>query len=53
MRSRMVQQVRVEDNALVVELQDGRTLSVPPVYFPRLLHGTPEERQDFRFIGAD
>jgi len=43
--------VRVEDDALVVELQDGRILSVPLAYFPRLLHGTPEERQNFRLIG--
>ncbi len=45
------QQVRVEEDALVVELRDGRILSVPLAYFPRLLHGTPEERRNFRLIG--
>lgn len=51
-RTPYAQQVCVEDDALVVELQDGRTLSVPLIYFPRLLHGTLEERQNFRLIGA-
>ncbi|MEJ5312573.1 MAG: DUF2442 domain-containing protein [Anaerolineae bacterium] len=50
-RAPYAQQVRVEDNALVVELQDRRTLSVPLAFFPRLLHGTPEERRNFRLIG--
>lgn len=50
-RAPYAQQVRVEDDALVVELQDGRTLSVPLAFFPRLFHGTPEERQNFRLIG--
>ncbi len=45
------QQVGVEEDALVVELRDGRILSVPLAYFPRLLHGTPEERRNFRLIG--
>jgi len=30
-----------------VELEDGRTLGVPLIWFPRLLHGTTEQRQDF------
>jgi len=45
------QQVRVEEDALVVELQDGRILSLPLAYFPRMLHGTSEERRNFRLIG--
>ena len=27
-----------------VELNDGRTIGVPLAWFPRLLHGTPEQR---------
>jgi len=46
------QNVRVEEGMLVVELQDGRILSVPIAYFPRLLHGTPKARQNFRLIGG-
>lgn len=41
----------VTDNALTVELADGRTISVPLAWYPRLLHGTPEERNHWRLIG--
>lgn len=40
----------VTDAALTVELSDGRVLSVPLVWYPRLRHATPEERQRWRFI---
>ena len=30
---------------------DGRTISVPLAWYPRLLYGTPEERQNWRLIG--
>ena len=43
--------VTVTEDALIVELSDGRTLSVPLVWFPRLLHATLEERNHWRFIG--
>jgi len=50
-RQSRAQKVTVTDEELVVELDDGRTLSVPLVWFPRLLHGTPEERENWRLIG--
>jgi hypothetical protein len=43
--------VAVSDDALVVELEDGRTLSVPLAWYPRLAHGTPAERGHWRLIG--
>ena len=43
--------VTVTEDALIVELSDGRTLSVPLVWFPRLLHATLEECTHWRFIG--
>lgn len=43
--------VRVTDDALVVDLSDGRTLSVPLVWYPRLMHGTAAERAHWRLIG--
>ena len=43
--------VSITDDALTVALTDGRTLSVPLIWFPRLLHATPEERVNWRFIG--
>ena len=46
------QNVSVNADTLAVELGDGRTISVPLAWFPRLLHGTPEERSNWRFIGG-
>jgi hypothetical protein len=43
--------VQVTDDALIVDLSDGRTLSVPLAWFPRLLNGTFEERNKWRLIG--
>jgi hypothetical protein len=45
------QNVQVTDEALIVDLSDGRTVSVPLAWFPRLMHGTPEERHKWRLIG--
>ena len=39
------------DDALTVDLSDGRSISVPLAWFPRLMHGTPEERKKWRLIG--
>jgi len=43
--------VKVTDNELTVRLEDGRTLAVPLVWYPRLLHGSKRERARWRFIG--
>ena len=43
--------VTVVDDTLTVELVDGRTISVPLAWYPRLLHGSPEERNHWRLIG--
>jgi hypothetical protein len=45
------QNVKVTEDTLIVDLSDGRTVSVPLAWFPRLLHGTPEERNKWRLIG--
>ncbi|WP_416201783.1 DUF2442 domain-containing protein [Thermanaerothrix sp.] len=37
---------------LTVVLDDGRVISVPLTWYPRLWHGTPEERANFRLIGG-
>ena len=39
-------EVRFDSAQMWVQLDDGRTLGVPLVWFPRLLHGTPEQRAD-------
>lgn len=43
--------VHLSDDLLVVDLSDGRTLSVPVGWYPRLTHATPEERSHWRLIG--
>jgi hypothetical protein len=43
--------VRITDDTLSVELSDGRTISAPLAWFPRLLHATKEERGRWRLIG--
>lgn len=45
------QNVRVSSDELIVELEDGRTLSVPLAWYPRLLYASDEERQNWRLIG--
>ena len=45
------QQVVITEDSLTVDLMDGRTISVPLAWYPRLLHGTPEERRNWRPIG--
>ena len=45
------QRVAVTDDALIVDLVDGRTISVPVSWYPRLAHGSSAERSHWRFIG--
>lgn len=45
------QSVKITDDTLSVDLSDGRTISVPLAWFPRLLHATREERNNWRLIG--
>lgn len=47
----MAQDVLVTKDALSVDLTDGRTVRVPLAWFPRLLHGTAQERKQWRLIG--
>ncbi len=50
-REPKVQDVTVTADSLTVDLLDGRTISVPLAWFPRLLHGTTAERNKWRLIG--
>ncbi|RMF66525.1 MAG: DUF2442 domain-containing protein [Calditrichaeota bacterium] len=43
--------VLVTEDTLTVELSDGRTISVPIEWYPRLLHGSTEERNNWKLIG--
>ena len=39
------------DDTLSVDLSDGRTISVPLAWFPRLVHASQEERKNWKLIG--
>ncbi len=43
--------VIVTDDTLTLELVDGRTISVPIGWFPRLANGTPAERNNWKLVG--
>src|ERR1017187_217742 len=44
--------VTLTEDSLAVDLSDGRTVSVPLVWYPRLLHGSPRERNNWRLIAG-
>lgn len=43
--------VTTSDDSLIVDLSDGRTISVPLGWFPRLTHGSAEQRANWRLLG--
>jgi hypothetical protein len=47
----LAEDVICTDDALRVFLADGREISVPLVWFPRLQHATPDQRKEWRLIG--
>ncbi len=50
-RAVAIQDVAVSDDSLTVDLADGRSISVPLAWYPRLWHGTQTERNRWRLIG--
>ena len=43
--------VKVTDEKLIVDLVDGRSLIVPLLWYPRLLHGSQPEQQNWQLLG--
>ena len=43
--------INITDDTLSVDLIDGRSIAVPLAWYPRLVHGTPAERENWRLIG--
>jgi len=43
--------VMITEDTLNVDLSDGRTISVPLTWFPRLVHATQDQRDNWRLIG--
>ena len=50
-REATAERVSVTEDSLTVHLADGRTLSVPLAWYPRLLHGSSKQRNRWRLIG--
>ncbi len=50
-RDVFAESVNFSDDSMTVRLDDGRTLSVPLAWYPRLLHGTNGEREQFELTG--
>lgn len=47
-----IKAVRIDEDSLSVDLADGRTVTTPLVWYPRLLHATAQQRSNFHVIGA-
>ena len=47
-----VADVETNEDELKVRLMDGRTISVPLAWYPKLLHATREQRQNWEIAGA-
>lgn len=47
-----VAEVRFDDDRLIVDLMDGRTIAAPLAWFPRLLAATPEQRAKWERAGG-
>lgn len=47
-----VNNISITDDTLSVDLEDGRTVSVPIGWYPRLAHGTSAERANVQISGA-
>ena len=44
--------VNFDEDSLRIQLADGREISTPLAYFPRLLDATPEQRNKWKIIGG-
>jgi len=45
-----VKEVAITDDSIAFELNDGRTVTIPIALYPRLLHGSKKERDNWRLI---
>ena len=47
----LASEIKCTEDELIVSLKDGRVLHLPLSWFPRLLHATPSQRNDFEILG--
>ena len=52
LRETFAKSVRISDDSLAADLADGRTITVPLAWFPRLAHASPVERDNWRLIAG-
>ncbi len=48
----MAESVSFKDDSLVVGLQDGRTITIPVSWYPRLEHSSQDERSNWQILGS-
>jgi hypothetical protein len=51
-RTPTAKRVSLTDELLAADLSDGRSISVPLAWFPRLAHGTDAERSNWKLLGG-
>lgn len=51
-RGERILDVKIDDEAISVRLADGRTVSAPLAWFPRLLHATPRQRRKWELCAG-
>lgn len=47
-----IKDLHFSEDSIIVDLIDGRTISAPLVWYPRLLHATQEQRNNWRLAGG-
>jgi Protein of unknown function (DUF2442) len=47
----IAKQVNVTEDKLIVDLIDGRSLIIPLTWYPRLMHASPAEKQNWQLLG--
>lgn len=47
-----IMNAEINEDELKVELLDGRTVTVPLAWYPRLLHASPEQRANWKLAGG-
>ncbi len=50
-RPLLARKIEVTEDSLMADLSDGRSITVPLAWYPRLLNGTLREKSNWRFIG--
>jgi hypothetical protein len=50
--STSAESLRFDDHTMWVDLADGRTIGIPLAWFPRLLHASAEQRQNYRISSS-